>query len=222
MLHEFLSANRQELINRCQGKVAKRLLPTGITEALGHGVPLFLQQLVDTLRLEQTTSLRNGDSPPAPASREIGRAAALHGADLLRLGYSVDQVVHDYGDVCQSVTALAVEQAVSINTDEFRTLNRCLDDAIADAVSAFGAARQVSIAAHAQTLQQRLDHFVDEQRRLVDIAIQSYAAIRTGNVGLTGATGSLLAFALDEIRSLANRTLPDVRLASQKITIAAA
>jgi hypothetical protein len=49
----------------------------------------------------------------------------------------VDQVVHHYGDVCQAVTELAVRRGSSITTDEFRTLNRCLDEAIADAVTVF-------------------------------------------------------------------------------------
>src|ERR1700733_3289735 len=115
MLHEFISSNRQELISRCRTKVAARFEPTGTPAAVDHGVPLFLQQLVETLRFEQTTTARSGaDSVPTPAPTEIGRAAALHGTELLRLGYSVDQVVHDYGDVCQCVTALAVEQDVSI------------------------------------------------------------------------------------------------------------
>lgn len=42
---------------------------------------------------------------------EIGRTAALQGAEFLRLGYTLDQVVHGYGDVCQAITTLAVEQA---------------------------------------------------------------------------------------------------------------
>ncbi len=69
---------------------------------------------------------------------------ALHGAELLALGYSVDQVVHGYGDVCQAITALAVEREYEISTDDFRILNRCLDDAIADAVTSYGAARRMS------------------------------------------------------------------------------
>jgi hypothetical protein len=84
----------------------------------------------------------------------------------------VDQVVHDYGDVCQCVTALAVEQEIPISTDEFRTLNRCLDNAIADAVASFGSARQTSLEGQAETLQQRLDIFAAEHRRLINIAIQ--------------------------------------------------
>jgi hypothetical protein len=212
MLHEFLTSNRQLLISRCREKVARRFEPTEIPATIDHGVPLFLQQLVETLRSEQHTDFRDGDSQPAPAATEIGRAAALHGAEMLRQGFSVDQVVHDYGDVCQSVTALAVEQNADISTDEFRTLNRCLDNAIADAVASFGSARQTSLNRQAETLQQRLVVFAAEHRRLIDIANHSLAAIKTGNIGISGATGTLLAHALEELGSLTDRTLPELRL----------
>jgi hypothetical protein len=214
MLHEFLTSNRQLLIRRCREKVAKRFEPTETPGTVDHGVPLFLQQLVETLRDEQQTGIRGVESEPTPAPTDIGRAAALHGAELLRQGFSVDQVVHDYGDVCQSVTALAVEQEIAISADEFRTLNRCLDNAIADAVASFGSARQTSIDRQAETLQQRLVAFAAEHRRLIDIATQALAAIKTGNIGISGATGTLLAHALEELRSLTDRTLPEIRLAS--------
>jgi len=55
----------------------------------------------------------------------------------LTLGYSVDQVVHDYGDLCQAITDLADEHQIPFQIDEFRTINRCLDNAIADAVTEF-------------------------------------------------------------------------------------
>jgi hypothetical protein len=222
MLHEFLTSNRQLLISRCREKVAKRFEPAETLATLDHGVPLFLQQLVETLRIEQNTDIRSGDAEPTPAPTEIGRAAALHGAELLRQGFSVDQVVHDYGDVCQCVTALAVEQEAPISTDEFRTLNRCLDNAIADAVASFGSVRQSSIDRQAETLQQRLVVFAAEHRRLIDIAIQSVTAIKTGNIGIGGATGTLLVHALEELRSLTDRTLPEIRLASPSAKAASA
>ena len=219
MLHDFITTNRSELISRCRAKVGKRFEPAHTPAAIDHGVPLFLQQLVDTLRLEELTKTRPVSEPePTPAPTEIGRGAAIHGAELLRLGYTVDQVVHDYGDVCQAVTELAVEQKKHIATDEFRTLNRCLDNAIADAVTAFGRSRQTLMNDQAETLYKRLDHFAEEQRRLVDIAIQAYSAIKTGNVGLTGATGALLIHTLDELRSLPDRTLPEVRVAAGTTT----
>jgi hypothetical protein len=215
MLHEFLTSNHQLIISRCREKVASRFEPTESAATIDHGVPLFLQQLVETLRDEQDAGIRSVSREPSPAPTEIGRAAALHGAELLRQGFTVDQVVHDYGDVCQCVTALAIEQELPISTDDFRTLNRCLDNAIADAVASFGSARQTSLERQAETLQQRLVVFSAEHRRLISIAIQSLAAIKTGDVGISGATGTLLAHALEELRSLTDRTLPEIRLGSQ-------
>ena len=208
MLHEFLTENRQLLIARCRDKVAKRFEPTEAASSINHGVPLFLSQLVETLQVEQTTSVRDGDTEPAPAPTPIGRAAALHGAELLRQGFTVDQVVHDYGDVCQCVTALAVERATPISTDEFRTLNRCLDNAIADAVASFGKAREVSLDRQTQTSQQRLADYTTDHRRLVAIAVQSFTAIKTGNIGIGGATGTLLEHALKELDALTDRLQP--------------
>jgi hypothetical protein len=211
MLHELLASHDEQLIRRCREKAAQRFNPAEVPAAIDHGVPLFLRQLGATLRLEQMTPVRDvPGSQATPAQSEFGRAAALHGAEMLRLGYSIDQVVHEYGDVCQSVTEVAVELNEKISADEFRTLNRCLDDAIADAVTSFGSARQVSINDQARTLDDRLSAFSDEHRRLLDIATQSYSAIRTGNVGVTGATSTLLIHALEELRSLVERTLSEI------------
>jgi hypothetical protein len=226
MLHEFLTRNRIELIVRCREKAARRFKPSDaseITAPMAHGVPLFMQQLVETLRMEQFLTVRDVARPapaPAPAHTEVGRAAALHGAELLRLGYSIDQVVHEYGDVCQSVTELAVKQEVHISADEFRTLNRCLDNAIAGAVTSFGKARQDLNDGQAETLRRRLRSFANEQQRLVDVAIESISAIRTDHGRLIGSAGTLLIHTLNELRSLADRTLPEVRPMPPKVAVA--
>ena len=140
----------------------------------------------------------------------------MHGNELLRLGFSVDQVVHGYGDVCQSVTELAVEHEAVISNDEFRTLNRCLDNAIADAVTSYGRTRQLSAHGEAETLQSRLQTYSDEHKRLVDIATQALMAIKSGNIGLGGATGTLLVHTLGELRALPERALPQIRAESAK------
>jgi hypothetical protein len=213
MLHKFLTSNRTKLITRCRNKAAKRFEPSETPELIDHGVPLFLQQLVDTLLLEKTTPPGEIIEPmPTPAPTEIGRAAAVHGAEMLRLGYTIDQVVHDYGDVCQAVTELAGEEDECITAVEFRTLNRCLDNAIADAVTSYGHGRQVLNNDHAVTLEHRLRRFSDEYQRLTDMALQAYAAMKTGHVGVTGSTGTLLLHTLEELRSLADRMLPEIRM----------
>lgn len=213
MLHEFLAAHRNELIHDCRTRVARRYAPAETPQVVDHGVPLFLQQLIDTLHAEQRTTIRIPSEPgPSPAPTDIGKAATLHGAELLRLGYNVDQVVHHYGDVCQSVTEMAVAKNQAISTDEFRTLNRCLDEAIADAVTAFADERENLILDQASDLHHRLGVLAEEQRRLVELALQTFAAIQAGKVGTTGATASALAKTLEELKDLIERTLPEIRL----------
>jgi hypothetical protein len=159
MLHEFLTEHHDELIKRCRTKAALRYEPKLDTESIDHGVPLFLQQLEGILRAEQTTKDRSETAATArtPSSTEIGRAAALHGTDLQRLGFTVDQVVHGYGDLGQAIADLAFEQDAPIQTVEFRTLNRCLDNAIADAVAEFAHQRDLLLAEQgASALNERL------------------------------------------------------------------
>src|SRR5690348_14031949 len=83
LLHEFVTANRSEIIRRCRTKVAARS-PTHPGAEIAYGVPVFLDQLVEALRLNLASS------------PEIGLTALQHGRDLLRRGFTVSQVVHDY------------------------------------------------------------------------------------------------------------------------------
>jgi hypothetical protein len=86
-----------------------------------------LDQLVDALRLAKSSDVVDHE--------QIDRSAGRHGEDLLRMGLTIAQVVHDYGDVCQAITDLANKLEVPITGEEFRLLNLCLDDAIAGAVN---------------------------------------------------------------------------------------
>lgn len=211
MLHEFLASNRDELIRRCRSKVSQRDSPPVTSSELEHGVPQFLGQLVEALRCEQA-----GTSSRTLASAERGRsAAALHGKELLEGGYTVDQVVHDYGDICQAITGLAKERAAPVTVDEFRTFNRLLDNAIADAVSSYGRHRDESISAQGhQNLHERMGTVADEQRKLLETALKALDALKLGNIGLMGATGTLLEDSLKKLRDLVDQSLPEIRLST--------
>jgi hypothetical protein len=119
MMHHFLSNNRDELARRCRIKVCEREGRAATEAQLKDGIPLFLDQLIRTLQIEQTSTplesrLISGPDGGAPALSEMSVSAAQHGKDLLSLGMSVDQVVHDYGDLCQAITDLAAEREVPI------------------------------------------------------------------------------------------------------------
>jgi len=163
VLCDFLTAHRSELIERCRVKVAKRSAPKATALELKHGIPTFLDQLTKTLRVEQTSTpsrgLRVSGASGGDQSNlsEIGATASQHGRELLHRGFTVDQVVHDYGDLCQAISDLAVDLDATIQVDEFRTLNRCLDNAIADAVTEFAYLSDLAIAERGvQALNERL------------------------------------------------------------------
>src|SRR6185436_9069797 len=219
MLHAFLSANRDDLIDRCRLKVVQRRAPKATDVEIEHGIPHFLDQLIKTLQVEQTPEpMRSRDVSGESGGEgsvfsEIGLAAAQHGRELLQHGFTVDQVVHNYGDLCQAITDLAFEKEAPFEVDEFRTLNRCLDNAIADSVSEFTYQRDLLLVdAGAHALNERLGFFAHELRNLIQNATLAVTAIKAGNVGLAGATGAVLDRSLIGLRNLVDRSLADVRV----------
>lgn len=201
MLHEFLQTNRDDIIARCLAKVALKRTPRPIEADLELGVPMFLDQLIDSLRLDRLAGL------------EIKRSAFLNGADLLRHGVTIAQVLHSYGDVCQAVTELAVEKQEPITPEEFHVFNQCIDEAIAESVSEYQSSRdEVKTAEGADRQIEQFGSFTHELRNQLNAASLAFAALRTGSVGIAGSTGEMLARNLAGMRELIDRTLSEVRL----------
>ena len=199
MLYEFITLNREEIIARCRAKVATRSMPPPSEAEINHGVPLFLDQVVDMLQ--------SGGS-----IRDINASAGQHGHDLLLQGFTVSQVVHDYGDVCQTVTDLALETNAPISTEDFRTLNRCLDDAIASAVTMYTRESQQSRSEDAGDRDnQRLEFLVHELRNLVNTSIVAFEVLKSGNVAVGGSTGAVLNRSLTGLRDLIAGRMEEVR-----------
>ena len=218
MMHNFLANNRADLIARCKVKVALRPERVATEEQLQNGIPTFLDQLTRTLQAEQggesEESVRiSGHSVGATLERsEMAISATAHGKEMLTLGYTVDQVVHDYGDLCQSITDLACERDAPFAVDEFRTLNRCLDNVVADAVTEFSFAKE-AVLARRQTLDanERLGFLAQELRNPLSTAKLALRALETGTLPVTGATGGVLKRSLTTLESLIDRALDEVR-----------
>jgi signal transduction histidine kinase len=129
------------------------------------------------------------------------------------LGFTVSQVVHDYGDICQTITSLAVEQKAPISVEEFQTLNRCLDTAIAEAVTEH--ARLTAETRSAEEVE-RLGHAAHELRDTLNTAILAFHALKRGAVAVNGSTGAVLGQSLMSLRDVVDRTLSEVRLEAGK------
>jgi len=219
MLHEFLTLNRPELISRCVAKVAQRPKPKGTPQKLEHGIPLFIDQLIKTLQAEQafahklSIKVSGAAGGKTPGRSEIGATATRHGAELSKQGFTFDQVVRVYGDLCQAITELACKDSAPIKVEEFRTLNRCLDNAIADAVTEFAYQQDSSTTNRdVQASDERLQVLAREMRGHIKSATLAIAAIKAGNVGLNGVTGAILDLSLVSMQSLIDRSL-----AAQKV-----
>jgi hypothetical protein len=223
MLHEFLSVNRGDLVARCMAKVLLRPSRTRIADSPPpqvHGIPEFLDQLIETLRIEQTLKPMQSRRVSGPAGgthpvySDLSEAATLHGRELWLNAFSVDQVVHEYGDLCQAITELAHERKEAISIDEFRTLNRCLDNAIADAVTEFCYERDIVAANVESAAHERRAVFAHELRDHLHAASLALHAIKAGSVGLNGATGAALERSLARMGSLIERSIMDARAAA--------
>jgi signal transduction histidine kinase len=220
-MYRFLAHNRDELVARCKAKVSQRPLRAATTEQLANGVPLFLEQLIKTLEAEdggqmglslQISGSAGGDSE---AMSEIGVGATAHGKQLPALGFTVDQVVHDYGDLCQAITDLAVERDAPFAVDEFRTLNRCLDNAIADAVTAFSLQRDAAVALNkTEESNARLGQLVHELRNSLNSATLALTALESGQLPVGGSTGAVLKRSLVAMTSLLSGAVEEVRTSS--------
>lgn len=199
MLHQFLTANTPEIVKRSRAKAASRTTPLPTAEELKNGVPLFLSQLIDRLTMTTTDSVA------------IEASAANHGAELLAMGFSISQVVHGYGDVCQSITQRADETNAPITVDEFRTLNRCLDDAMAFSVTEYERQRDASVASSGT---QRAGILAHELGNRVTAALIAFKILRKGTVGIGGSTGAVLGRNLQAIHDLVKKSVAGVRVES--------
>jgi signal transduction histidine kinase len=199
MLHEFLTTNHDELVARTRAKVASRMASQPAEAELQNGIPLFLKQLVARMTLATSDSAA------------IEKSAGKYGADLQKLGFTVDQVVHGYGDVCQAVTELADETNAPITADEFHTFNRCLDDAIAHAVTEYSCQHDRSIAADET---ERMGILAHELRNRLTAAMLSFSILKRGNVAIGGSTGAVLRRSLQGMRDLVSNSIAETRLES--------
>jgi signal transduction histidine kinase len=202
-LYDFITSDKNEILSLARAKIMARKWPTVSAMELEHGLPLFLSQLTETLRL------RSSSEPFS--STAIGNSAGKHGGEALAKNFSVAQLVHDYGDLCQAITEAAVVKQVEISAKDFQTLNACLDDAIAGAVTEFSRQREEALG---EGEAERLGYLTHELRNSLSTAMLSFAAVKSGRVAVAGSTGAIVERSLANMRDLLDTTISEVRLAA--------
>ena len=167
-LHDLIAANSDWILSHT--RTSKTVAGASVVEPqCEYGVRLFLTQVCERLRREGST---------APSERDaLGASAARHGIELFGAGFTLSQVVNEYGDVCQAITALAEDRGMEISAAEFRLLNRALDTAIAQAVTAHSSITEDTTAADDA---ERVAHATRDLRAALDAAVSSFEARAAG------------------------------------------
>jgi signal transduction histidine kinase len=226
-LLEVLKTNEKAILARCEGKSSALAGERRVSKTPTGGLSIFLNQLiqvlehahVDEAHLEvdsdaMTKAANDSDeraiaaAPGCPYDVEVEKSAGALGKDFHRLGYTLSHVVHAYGAICQVVTEIAIEQNVAIRTEEFRVLNRCLDAAIAGAVTVFHA--EVEDVSSRET--QNLGVLAHELGNALAIITTSLRLIKSGTVGFGGSVGQVMERALKRQQQLIDRSLVEVRM----------
>ncbi len=205
MLHEFLLKHRTNILSLCASKGSFVADLTQSSELMDGGLPLFYDELIDILQSEGARS-----SDALLENDSIARAATVRGKESLRLGYTLSQVVHGYGVICQAITQFAAHSSGDpILAQEFNRLNLSLDVAIAAAVTEFDRGQRET-ASKQEIL--RLGELAHELRNSLGNATMAYRSMQKGIVGVKGNTSRILEDALKRMRDIVDRSLAEVRL----------
>lgn len=202
MLYEFLTTNREVILNLTKEKTLEISESKPSSKELEKGLPVFYDRLITTLTHQ---AHGGGKQETHPYSSSTTR----HGKESQRLGYSVSQVVHGYGAICQAITETAQKLGASISAKEFSALNLSLDVAIADAVTGFSSP---SHKAEKFDSTKRIGFLVHELRNALACAIVAHSMIKRGVVGIGGSTNALLERNLQRMRHLLDRSFSEIRL----------
>ncbi len=205
MLHEFLTRERNPILMVAKTKAAETQGTRITSGAMEDGWGIFYDELIGLLKRDE----------PFESHGEKGlytHEAEKQGKEYLRLGYTVSEVVHSYGSICQAITGLATKLHFNITSREFQQLNLSLDTAIAESVAEFGKGlNKTNDGAEIK----RLGFLSHELRICVQSATIALEMVESGVVGVRSKTGAMLQASLRKMTELIDIALTEVRLRSE-------
>jgi signal transduction histidine kinase len=205
-LHDTLAANRDHIMQRwmtlVQGTITPESMPA--VELINH-LPKFLDEVIAALRTE--AGLRSNLACPAQSE-----TAAGHGEQRLRLGFSLDAVVREYGALRDAIVATALEVGGPITFAELQCVFSSTITGIARAVSEYARQRDAE--------QQRLHNehvafIAHELRNPLGSAMTAYDVLwQQGVIPPDSRSGGALGRGLQTMRELVDQALNGARTAS--------
>ena len=206
VLHEVLAAKRDDVMARWKAQVLGKLAPEGMPplELVNH-IPKFVDEIVSALRADSGLS-STGPSP------EESTTAAGHGAQRLRLGFSLDSVVREYGSLRDAILETARDSGAQLTFRELQVVFDGIVTGIAHAVSEYTHQRD------AELLRQANEHFAfiaHELRNPLSAATIAFSFLKkTGRLPVGSRSVGALEQGLQRASELIDQTLQIARVAS--------
>ena len=203
-LHELVDGRRTEVLNRWMEQVRGTLAPESMShvELVDH-MPDFVAELIHALRDD------HGSAPPVVRDTP---ASAVHGEHRLRLGFSLDAVVREYGVLIDAIVATARNAGVDPSTRELQVLFDFTVGGIARAVSEYTSQRDADLQRQAN------EHFAfvaHELRNPLSTASNAFQVLRlTKVVPDDHRAAGALERGLQRANELVDHSLASARIAS--------
>jgi hypothetical protein len=204
-LHAVLDEHSGDVMVHWQAKVQGTIIPESlpVIELLDH-LPVFLREVIDALREAEKGT-------PDDGLEEI-QTASSHGEQRLRLGFSLDSVVREYGAMRDAILAVGREAGVQITVREAQIVFDCTIEGIATAVSEYAWQRDAEL--HRQH-NEHVAFLAHELRNPLGSALMALTVLETrGFVPPGERASSAMKNSLMKIRELVDHVLDGARAAS--------
>lgn len=205
-LSDLLEARRDEIIRGWSERVHGDVVPGAMPhlELVDH-LPVFIEQIVALLRALEG----RGAEPPESATE---RAGAAHGAQRLRLGFSLESVVREYGALRDAILAVALDQGLTVSLGQLQVIFDAVITGIAHAVSEYARQRD------AELTRQANEHFAfiaHELRNPLSSASTAFGILKgRGVLPPTDRMVAVLERSLMRTSDLVDQTLHTARVTS--------
>jgi signal transduction histidine kinase len=205
-LHDMLAARRDDVMRRWNAQVRGTLAPEAMPPLeLADHIPEFVDEIASALRRDA------GVSSPGP-SPEQSATAAVHGAQRLRLGFSLDSVVREYGALRDAIMNTARDTGEQPTFRELQVLFDAMVAGIAQAVSEYTRQRD------AELVRQGNEHFAfiaHELRNPLSSAVMAFNLLSgKGQLPAENRSVGALERGLRRTSDLIDQTLEMTRVAS--------
>ncbi|ATB31908.1 PAS domain-containing protein [Melittangium boletus] len=140
-LADLLDVRREEIVRSWIDRVARFHAPgpESRTELVDH-IPQFLESLGRNLREGREERPRDYDS-----HTEVKQQGAQHGVQRFRIGFDLEAMVREYGELREVIDDLMQEVGFQPSLREGRVLSQGLGMGVAEAVAAFTAHQRVRL-----------------------------------------------------------------------------